>query len=218
MSLLPDWVPDSRWVRVGLQALAVLVVIALVVAGAWAWYRSQESRGLAALAEATSLVRRAEGPDATSQARERAIQALEGVIAEHPRLSALPQAAYQLGNLKYAAGQYPAARGAYELALARGASGSLRSLAGMGIGYTWEAEKNYPNAAQAYEAVAKTLGPKGFLYEEALMAEARAQDLAGKPAAALEIYQRLLREVPDSRHAEDLRNRIAGLQSRPAQQ
>ena len=49
------------------------------------------------------------------------------------------------------------------------------------------------------------------------MAEARAQDLAGKPAVALEIYQRLLRELPDSRHAEDLRNRLAGLRGRTVQ-
>ncbi len=214
---LPDWIRESRWVRLGLQAAAVLAVLALVAAGAWAWYRSQESRGLAALAEATALVQQAEGPDAPPEARDRAAKALEVVIAEYPRLSALPQAAYQLGNIKYAAGQYSAARGAYELALAKGASGSLRALAGIGIGYTWEAEKNYANAAQAYERVGKTLGPKDFLYEEALMADARAQELAGKPAVALEMYQRLLREAPDSRHAEDLRNRVAGLRSRAAQ-
>ena len=153
MMLLPDWVRESRWVRIALQAAAALAVVALVVAGAWAWYRSQESRGIAALADATALVQRAQGPDATAQTRESAIKALEAVMADHPRLSAIPQVAYQLGNLKYGAGQYPAARGAYELALAKGASGSVRTLAGMGIGYTWEAEKNYANAAQGYDAV-----------------------------------------------------------------
>ena len=217
MMLLPDWVRESRWVRIALQAAAALAVVALVVAAAWAWYRSQETRGLAALADATALVQRAQGPEATAQTRESAIKALEAVMADHPRLSAIPQVAYQLGNLKYGAGQYPAARGAYELALAKGASGSVRTLAGMGIGYTWEAEKNYANAAQAYGAAVKGLGRKDFLYEEALMAEARAQELAGKPAVALEIYQRLLREVPDSRHAEDLRNRVAGLRGRTVQ-
>ena len=134
MILLSDWVRESRWVRIAFQAAAALAVVALVVAGAWAWYRSQESRGLAALADATVLVQRAQGPDATAQTRESAIKALEAVMADHPRLSAIPQVAYQLGNLKYGAGQYPAARGAYELALAKGASGSVRTLAGMGIG------------------------------------------------------------------------------------
>lgn len=214
---LQDWVRESRWVRNGLRAAAVLAVLVLVGAGAWAWYRSQETRGLAALAAATALVQEADGPEAAPQARDKAIRALEAVIAEHPRLSALPQAAYQLGNLEYAAGQYVAARDAYYLALAKGASGSLRTLAGMGIGYTWEAEKNYISAAKAYGVAAKGLGPKDFVYEEALMAEARAQDLAGEPAVALEIYQRLLREGPDSRHADGLRNRIASLRTRMGQ-
>jgi len=39
------------------------------------------------------------------------------------------------------------------------------------------------------------------------------QEQAGKPAVALELYQRLLRDVPDSRQAEDLRNRVANLKS-----
>ncbi len=211
---LPDWIRDSRWIRLGLQAAAALAVLALVAAGAWAWYRSQESRGLAALADATVLVQEAEAPGAPPQARDKATHALEAVISEYPRLSALPQAAYQLGNIKYAAGQYSAARSAYELALAKGASGSLWALAGIGIGYTWEAEKNYANAAQAYEKVASALGPKDFLYEEAVMGDARAQELSGKPAVALELYQRLLREAPDSRRAEDLRNHVAALRTR----
>ena len=56
--------------------------------------------------------------------------------------------------------------------------------------------------------------PKDFLYEEALMAEARAQELAGKPALAIDLYQRVLRDIPNSRHAEDVKNRVASLRSR----
>ena len=42
---------------------------------------------------------------------------------------------------------------------------------------------------------------------------ARAQDLGGKRAAAIETYQRLLKDVPDSRRAEEFRSRMASLQS-----
>ncbi len=212
-----DRVRESRWLRVGLQAAAALGVVALVVGVVWAWYRWQESRGLAALVEATVLVQQVQRPEAPPGTRDRAVKALEVVIAEYPRLSALPQAAYELGNLKYAAGQYPAARGAYELALAKGASGALRTLAAVGIAYTYEAEKNFAAAARAHGEAAKGLGPKDFLYEESLMAEARDQELAGKPALALEIYERLLRETPGTRHADDLRNRVASLKSRSSQ-
>lgn len=210
-------VRQSPWWRPGLQAAAALVGILVVAAAGWTWYHWQESRGLAALADASALAQQAQNADAPPATRDNAIKALEVVIADYPRLSALPQAAYELGNLKYAAGQYPAARGAYELALSKGASGALRTLAATGIGYAWEAEKNYAAAAQAHAAAVKGLGPKDFMYEEALMAQARDEELAGKPAAALELYQRLLRDMPNTRHAEDVRNRVASLRSRPSQ-
>jgi tetratricopeptide (TPR) repeat protein len=210
----PDWIARWQWARLGLGTAAVLVVVGLVAVGAWAWYRSQESHAQTALAEATILVQQAEGAQATAEGHTRAIKALETVLADYPRMSAAPQAAYQLGNLKYAAGQYAEARGAYQLALAKGASGTVRPLAAMGIGYTWEAEKNYANAASAYEAVVTSLTSKDFLYEEALVAQARAQELGGKSAAALEVYQRVLREVPDSRRGEEVRSRVASLRSR----
>ena len=212
-----DRVRESRWLKPGLQAAVALAVIAVVVAVGWTWYHWQESRGLAALSDATALVQQVERPDALPGTRDRAIRALELVIADYPRLSALPQAAYQLGNLKYAAGQYPAARAAYDLAIAKGASGALRTLASMGIGYTWEAEKNYATAAEAHATAAKALGPKDFLYEEVLMAQARDEELAGKPAVALEIYQRVLRDSPNTRHVDDVRSRVASLRSRASQ-
>lgn len=214
---LPEWVPESRWVRLGMQAAAAVLVVGLIAAGAWVWYQMQESRAQTVLAEATILVQQAEGPQAAPDARDRAIKAIEAVLVDYPRLGTAPQAAYQLGNLKYAVRRYAEARGAYELALAKGASGTVRGMAGMGIAYTWEAEKNYGNAVAAYEAVLKNLTPRDFLYEDALAGEARAQELAGKPAVALELYQRLLREVPESRRADELRNRIASLRSRPGQ-
>jgi len=212
--ILPSAITGSRGLRLGLQALAGVLVVVLVAAGAWAWYRSQESRGLAALVEATALVQRAEAPEASAEARAKAITALEAVVTQYPRLAAISQAAYQLGNLKYLAGQYNQARVAYELAVAKSSPGSIRTLAALGVGYTWEAEKNYANAAGAYEGALKGLGAKDFLYEEALMADARAQELSGKPDIALDVYQRLLRDLPDSRHADDLRSRIASLRGR----
>src|SRR5262249_51747184 len=211
--ILLEQVRESRWFRVGWQAAAALGVIVVILAAIWAGYGAKESRGLAGWAEANAIAQQVERPEA----RERAIKALELVIAEHPRLSALPQAAYELGNLKYAAGQYAAARGAYELALAKGATGTLRTLSAAGIGYAWEAEKNYANAAKAYSEARKGLNTKDFMYEDLTLAEARDQELAGKPAVALEVYERLLRDVPTVRKAEIVRTRIASLRSRPNQ-
>jgi tetratricopeptide (TPR) repeat protein len=210
------WLEDARARRLAIQVGAGVVVVALIVVGAWAWYRSQESRGEAALASATVLVQQAT-PQAAPEARGTAIAALEAVLRDHPRFSGAAQAAYQLGNLRYASGAYAQARGAYEVAMAKGGPASLRALSAVGVGYTWEAEKNYANAAAAYEAALKAMAPKAFLYEETLMALARVQELGGKPGAAVETYQRLLKEIPDTRRADDLKTHLANLKSRPGQ-
>src|SRR5438093_4482423 len=207
---------DARTRRLALQgALVALAIVVLVIAG-WGWFRWQESRGEAALAQASSLVQQALTPQATPNTRARAMKSLEAVISEHSHFSGVPQAAYLLGNLRYAARQYPGARGAYEIALAKGGSGAVRTLSAVGIGYTWEAEKNYANATAAYETALKRIRPKDFLYEETLIALARAQNLGGQPAAAVETYQRLLKDVPESRRADDLKTRLAALKSRAA--
>ena len=211
------WLEDARARRLAIQVGAGVVVVALIVVGAWAWYRSQESRGEAALASATALVQQAATPQAAPEARVAAIAAVEAVLRDHPRFSGAAQAAYQLGNLRYASGAYAQARGAYEVALAKGGPASLRALSAVGVGYTWEAEKNYANAAAAYEAALKAMAAKAFLYEDTLMALARVQELGGKPGAAVETYQRLLKEIPDTRRADDLKTHLANLKSRPGQ-
>jgi len=212
-----DWLraflDDSRVARWGLLAVAALVVLGLVGFGGWTWYRSQQAQGAAALAAAVELAQKALAPGATPETRAGAAQALEAVIAQHPRYAGLPEAAYRLGNVRYAAGEYAAARGAYQIALAQGATGTVRGLAAAGIGYTWEAEKDYAKAQSAFEATLVGLGPKDFLYEGLLLDIARTQESGGRRDAALETYRRLLKDVPDSRRADDIRTRIASLQS-----
>ncbi len=211
---LPPWIEEARRRRLTLPAGVAALVAVLVIVGGWSWWTIERSRGEQALAEASLLVQQAMAPQAPPDVRARAIKALETLLSEHPRFSGAVQAAYLLGNLQYAAGQYAAARETYQVALAKGASGTLRMLSAVGIGYTWEAEKSYANATHAYEAALASIGVKDFVYEDALVALGRAQDLDGKPAAAVETYQRILREVPDSRRTDDLKTRLAELKAR----
>jgi len=209
-----DWIDDPRVRRWALPVGGAVVLVALLVTGILTWVRVTQSRAEAAFAEASVLVQPALAPDGTPEARARAISALEALLKQHPRAREAPQAAYVLGNLEYAAADYPAARGAYQIALAKGATGTLKTLSAVGIGYTWEAEKNYANAVTAYEAALRSSGPKDFLYEDMLMSLARAQELQGNATAAAETYQRLLRDVPDTRRTEDLKTRLAQLKER----
>ena len=212
----PEQFQDSRWLKLALQIGSGVIVAAVLVGGGVAWYRSQQTKGLVAVAEASALAQQASTPQATQEAREQAIKALEAAINDYPRAAAVQQAAYELGNLRYAQRQYGQARGAYEMAVAKGGSPSVSTLAALGIGYTWEAEKNYNNAIQAYDSVIKGLRPKEFMYEEANIAKARVEELAGKPAAAIEIYERLLREA-DNATKEEIKGRLASLKSRTKQ-
>jgi tetratricopeptide (TPR) repeat protein len=204
----------SRGARLGFKIAGVVVVVAVLVLAVWLWMRTEDARGQAALAASADVVQQADGPLATGDARQKAVAALQQVLAQHGRTSAAPVAAYQLGNLQYQSGDYAAARGAYELALAKGATGSVRTLAASGVGYTWEAQKNYANAVTAYEALVRQESPRQFFFEEALIDLARAQALAGKPTDAVATYERLLKEAPDTRRAADVRARIADLQTK----
>lgn len=186
-----------------------LVLVAAIVVGGWYWYDTQQRRVGAAYAEVMTRAYAAQAPQAGNDARARVARDLEQLIAQHPSGPSAAEAAYELGNLRYAAQQYPGARGAYELAVARGGSPTVRTLARVSIGYTWEAERNFPKAVEAYQGVAKDLGPRDFLYEQTLLDLARAQELAGRQADAVATYQRLLKEFPAARRADDVRSRLA---------
>ena len=203
----------SRWGRWAGLALIILAAVGLGWGGWMVWSTRAESHGAVALAQARFLLAQAQTPNAVPEAKERAQKALEDVVAEYPRLSSGAQAAYQLGNLRFAAGQYPQARAAFQVATSRARSASLTSLASLGIGFTFEAEKNYEAAEKSFADTVKRASPKDFLYEEAMSDMARVQELGGKRAAALETYQKILKELPDGRRAEELRARVATLQS-----
>jgi tetratricopeptide (TPR) repeat protein len=188
-----------------------LIILAAVVLGGWYWYETQQRRIAAAYADVMTRVHAAQAPQAPSDARVRAAQDLEQIIAQYPSGASAAEAAFELGNLRNATQQYGPARAAYEVAIARGGSPTVRALARSSIGYTWEAERNFAKAVEAFQAVANDLGPKDFLYEQAMLDLARAQELAGRTPDAIATYQRLLKELPSARRADDVRGRLAAL-------
>ena len=208
-----DWLRERPWTRWVVLGLGAVIVVGLGLAGWTAWKSRYESQGSMAFAQARTLVAQAQTPGAAADARERAEKALQAVIADYPRLSSVAQAAYLQGSLRFGAAQYPQARSSFELASAKAGSSSLAALAGLNIGYCWEAEKNYGAAEKAYLSAIKGAKPKDFLYEEAMVDAARVQELGGKRAEAVETYQRLLKDLPDTRRAEEIRSRVASLQT-----
>jgi tetratricopeptide (TPR) repeat protein len=188
-----------------------VVVVAAAALGGWYWYDRQQSRVAAAYAEVMTRVHAAQSPQASAEAKTRAQQDLERLLAQHPAAGPVAEAALELGNLRFAARQWGPARGAYEVALARGASPTVRVLARASIGYTWEAERDWGKAIDTFQALARDVGPKDFLYEEVQFALARAQEAGGQPAAAVETYQKVLKESPSSPRAEEARQHLMRL-------
>jgi tetratricopeptide (TPR) repeat protein len=188
-----------------------VVVLAVAGTGLWWWSRVQEQRVLEAYAQVFILVEPTREPGASAEDRATAISALEGVLALHPAGNPAARAALELGNLRFAERQYDRARTAWEIALARGGSRTVQTLARAGIAASWEAEGDFRQAVAAFRTAVESVGPQDFLYDQLLVDLARAQELAGLRDEAVETYRRLLTEVPTSARADDVRIRLAAL-------
>jgi tetratricopeptide (TPR) repeat protein len=201
------WPPVRTLVIAGVA----VVIVALAAFGGWAWWEAQQRRTMAATAEVLARVQPALAPDATAEVKLAAAKDLEQILERYPSARSVPDAAYELGNVRFSSGQYAPARTAYELALQRGASGLVATMSRAGVARTWEAERNFNQAATAYDALVKSLDSRSFLYEDALLDQARVLELAGKKAEAIAIYQKLLKEVPTAKRSDDVRSRLASL-------
>jgi tetratricopeptide (TPR) repeat protein len=188
-----------------------LVVVALAAFGGWAWWDAQHRRVLGDTAEVLARVQPALVPDATAEVKLTGARELEQLLERFPSARTVPSVAYELGNLRFSAGQYAAARAAYDVALQRGATGVIAAMARAGVARTWEAERDFARAAEAYAALATSLEPRSFLYEDALVDQARALELSGKKAEAVLIYQKILKELPTAKRSDDVRSRLASL-------
>jgi tetratricopeptide (TPR) repeat protein len=202
------WRPTPRVLAaVGLGTLAVL----LVAGGAWFGLGTQAERAQAVHAEALAQASTARSPQAPAEARASAVTALETALARAPGATLTAQSAYELGNLRFDLGQYAAARAAYDIARARAHSATIRTLARAGIAATWEGERNFANAVEAYAAALAAEKPGQFYYEDLLIGLARSQELAGRREDAIKSYQRVLKDVPKLRRETEVRGRLASL-------
>jgi tetratricopeptide (TPR) repeat protein len=200
---LPSW-------RVLTAVVATAVVLGAVALGGWFWFSARQHRALEVFAEAMVKVQRSQAQGAPPEAKLGAIQELEASLQQQAPAAALAQATYELGNLKYLEGQYPGSRTAYELT-ATTKSPTLSRLAQLNVGYTWEAEKDYPKAIEAFQKAVAPLKPGDFLYDEILVDLARVQELAGQKDAAIKTYRRVL-DNPKTRRSDDIRARLATLE------
>lgn len=216
LGLVPTRLRDVQptWPTI-LIAGGAVVLLGLLATGAWLWHGAQVVRGNAAYTAALVRARAAEPAEAPPEVREVAGADLERVLAEYPSHPMAAQAAYALGNLRFASAQYDKARAAWQIAAAKAGGGTVATLSRAGIGYAWEAERKYAEAAQVFEAEGARLKPRDFYYEEVLFDLARVQVLSGKKDAAVATYRRILKDVPKTVRAEEARSQLALLGATP---
>lgn len=204
----PDWRPTPRaLIATGLGALA----LGLLVGGVWFWMSTQTERAQATHADALAQAYAARNPQSPAAAKTAAMAALEAALAQAPGAPLAVQSAYELGNIRFDSGQYPTARAAYEIAYARTGSATIRTLAHAGIATTWEAERNFAKAIDAYTAALAGQKPGQFYYEDLVIGLGRSQELAGRRDEAIGTYRRLLKDVPKLRREDEIRGRLASL-------
>jgi tetratricopeptide (TPR) repeat protein len=205
---LPEWVRLPSW-RVLAVAGSSVAAVAIAIAGTWLWMAAEQRRGLEAFAGAMVKLQLSQAPTARPEAKADAIRELEAVLARKPSTAVSAQIAYEVGNIKYASQQYPASRSAYEITAA-GRSSTLERLARVSVGYTWEAQKDYSRAMEAFTTALKPLKAGDFLYDELMMDLGRVQELAGRRDDAIKTYQRIA-DDPKSFRSDDARARLASL-------
>ena len=206
MSLI-DWRPTPRAL---LATGVVMLALMIIVGGAWLWVSTQQERAQSVHAEALARAGASRGGQDAGGAAA-AIPMLESALAQAPGAPLAAQTAYELGNLRFDAGAFPAARAAYEIAIAKAFSPTIRTLGRAGVAATWEAERDFAKSTDAYMAALGGEKPGQFYYEDLLLGLGRSQELAGRREAAIETYRRLLKEVPKSRRESEVRGRLASL-------
>jgi len=212
---LPERVGErpSAWRWGVLAGAGILLGLTL---GGVVWYSltQRHAAGLEALAVPTALYRQAlaEPPEADPA---QAIQGFRAFLAAYPRHRAAPQARYYLGNLLYQTGAYDEALEAFGEVARRG-GGVLVGLSRLGLGYTWEAKGDWARALEAYREGLKGARPGEFVAGEFLLGMARSQEQLGQPEEASASYRQFLRDLPQSARADEVRARLARLESRPS--
>ncbi len=202
----------ERRVPLGLGALAVLSA-ALGWWGYHTWRTRQEeaaqvlmTRALTGLEASLKRTEGGKASEASSGVLEETQALLFQIRKEYSSSKAAEQALLQMGNIFYQRADYEKALRAYQEYLEQYPGGSWVLLAGIGKGYTLEAQERHEDAA----AIFRTLGERykdSSLSIEALVGLARSLSHLDRRAEALEVYRRIADEYAGTswgRRAEEL--------------
>lgn len=194
--------------REALYGLAGFLVLVLILSGWRTYSRNQEARACGLLGEAQEALSSRGGTDPSGPALERAVSALENLLATYPRTRCAQTGRLMLADLKYRQGEYEKAVEIYRSYLDHGhRTDELTALAWEGIAYCQEAQGKYEEAVASYRKAAES-GPS-YHPGWALLGLGRCLEATGKLEEATEVYRKFLADYPQHPRARDVETLLA---------
>ena len=205
---------NLTWMMAGIAA-AVIVTIAI---GGYYWLRQHENtaaeellhHGMAMLSQASPAA-----PLPRPDQMQQAVETFRKVIAEYPRSSAAPQAAYMLGNVLSDLKDWEGATKAYqEFTNRHGDHTSLIPLVYQRLAYAQLSQGKLDEAQTTFQMIAKMSSAPNK--DHALYELARINEALQRPEGALAYYRELIKDHPHSPYTEEATIRIKTLDAKKA--
>lgn len=192
---------------------AIVAALCLFSTAFYLYSRHEEQQAEKLYLKAYDLQYSRTAPRDEEASPAKVIAAYEEVTRTYPRSRAAAHAHYMLGNLYYRAGEYDRARSSFESFLDRAPRKHvLTPFAYTGLGYSFEAKKEYAKALEAYEK-ALPKGTGGLLAGVTYGNMARIYEEMNDAPKALELYQKALENTADPSTAAFIKRKIAQLGS-----
>jgi predicted negative regulator of RcsB-dependent stress response len=206
---------NLTWLMAG---VAVAVVVSLAVGGFY-WKRQQDDRAAAEMLHevlpAASTDLPFGSPPRRPEESKKAVEVCRKVLAEFPRSSVAPQAAYLLGNTLSDLKDWDSAIKAYQEFLARyGDNRSLAPLVYQRLAYAQLSQGKVEEGEKTLAAIVKIEGAPNK--DQALFELAKINELLNRPEGALARYQEIMKDYPHSPFANEASVRIKTLDTRKA--
>ena len=150
-------------------------------------------------------------PMGTGLADPEAAKAFEGVVEKYPSSDAAQGARYELGNLYFTAGEFDRSIQVYRVFIDKASGKDIRTVyAWFGIGYAYEAKKEYDKALEAFNRVVDSKPGnvhEGISYRNI----ARIYEEMNDRGKALDFYKKALEKTKDPAASSLLKRKIAQL-------
>ncbi len=195
----------QRWVKLAekyLREIIIVVVVAVIGAAAWGLYNHQKAQQEA---EASLRLTTAE-----AKSPQEYRQVLKDIVKKYPHTGAATLARIMLAEGYRQDQQYKKAQEELKSAL-KTASKANQPFLLLGLGYLYEDEEDYHQAASYYQ---KALSFGEGIEEIVYLDLARVQEASGQIQAALSAYEKLIERKPFGQRLFFVEAKLAELQQK----